>query len=157
MKTKQMPNAEFLPFVISELESVKGKTVTLPLRGRSMRPFLEDGRDCALLIAAELVNEGDAVLAETYPGHFVLHRIIKIDGRQVVLRGDGNFGNEYCTLDDVKAKALGFYRKGRKHLDATDGTKWLVYSWLWTRLYPIRRYLLFLLYPHWPARFRKHL
>ena len=42
-----MPNDVFLPFVIEQLN--EGHTATLPLRGRSMRPFLEDGRDKALL------------------------------------------------------------------------------------------------------------
>ncbi len=154
MITKQMPNAEFLPFVISELESVEGKTATLPLRGRSMRPFLEDQRDKALLMVTKDIKVGDAVLAEISKGHFVLHRIISINGDKVTLRGDGNLGNEYCRLSDIKAKAIGFYRKGRSRLDSTDGKKWLVYSWVWTRLYPIRRYLLFALHPHVPNRFK---
>lgn len=42
MITKQMPNEVFLPFVVEQLESMEGKTVTLPLRGRSMRPFPSD-------------------------------------------------------------------------------------------------------------------
>jgi hypothetical protein len=154
MKTLSLPNAEFLPFVVNELESCKGKTVTLPLRGRSMRPFLEDGRDKALLIAADVPQVGDAVLAEIDKGHFVLHRIIRIDGEKVTLRGDGNLNVEYCKLGDVKAKAIGFYRKGRKKLDSTNGMKWRVYSWFWIRLYPIRRYLLFALFPHIPQRFK---
>ena len=156
MITKTIPNAELLPFVIEQLESCVGKTVTLPLRGRSMRPFLEDGRDKALLVAAKDVDisEGDAVLAEITEKHYVLHRIIRIDGDKVTLRGDGNLGNEYCRLSDVKAKAIGFYRKGRSVPDSTIGRKWNVYSWWWTRLYPIRRYLLFLLHPHIPARFK---
>lgn len=154
MITKQMPNAEFLPFVVEQLHAVAGKTVTLPLRGRSMRPFLEDGRDKALLIADSDYKVGDAVLAEISKGHFVLHRIIRIEGDRVTLRGDGNLNIEQCHLADVKAKAIGFYRKGRNTLDSTSGAKWRTYSWIWTRLYPIRRYLLFMLHPHIPQRFK---
>lgn len=154
MITKVMDNAVLLPFVINELEQNPGKTITLPLRGRSMRPFLEDGRDKALLTLATAVKVGDAVLAEISPGHFVLHRIINIDDMQVTLRGDGNLSEEHCLLSDVKAVALGFYRKGRDRLDSTQGTKWKVYSWCWTRLYPIRRYLLFMLHPHIPVRIK---
>jgi hypothetical protein len=155
MITKQMPNEVFLPFVVEQLESVEGKTVTLPLRGRSMRPFLEDERDKALLIAAKDIHVGDVVLAEIIKGHFVLHRIIKIDGNHVVLRGDGNMNVEHCEKKDVKALALGFYRKNRTKLDSTKGMKWRVYSWIWVRLYPFRRYLLFALHPHIPQRFKK--
>lgn len=154
MITKEMPNAEFIPFVISELKSVEGKTVTLPLRGRSMRPFLEDQRDKALLKIVHAVDVNNAVLAEIHPGHFVLHRIIKIDGERVTLRGDGNLNTEQCLLKDIKATAIGFYRKGRTQPDMTSGLKWRIYSWWWTRLYPIRRYLLFLLHPHIPQRFK---
>jgi len=55
----------------------------------------------------------------------------------------------------VKGKAIGFYRKGRTKLDSTDGFKWRIYSFIWTRLFPLRRYLLFMLYPHVPRRIKK--
>lgn len=148
-----MPNEVFLPQVVALLK--EGHTVTLPLRGRSMRPFLEDGRDKALLAMAGNPQVGDAVLAEISKGRFVLHRIIAIDKQQVTLRGDGNIGVEHCQLTDIRAKVLGFYRKGRTTIDSTDGRKWRIYSWLWTRLFPLRRYLLFALHPHIPQRFLK--
>ena len=149
---KQLPNDEFLPHVVALVE--EGHTVTLPLRGRSMRPFLEDGRDKALLAAPTDINVGDAVLAEIQPGHYVLHRIIEIIEKQVTLRGDGNLGNEYCRIEDIRAKTIAFYRKGRTKADSITGLKWRLYSAIWTRLYPIRRYLLFALYPHFPRRWK---
>lgn len=151
--TKQMANAVLLPEVIRMLN--EGHTVTLPLKGFSMRPFLEDGRDKALLKKPEAINVGDPVLAETAPRHYVLHRIISIEGDHVILRGDGNIGVEHCQLSDVKATAIGFFRKGRDKADMTDGRKWRIYSWWWTRLFPIRRYLLFALHPHVPRRFKR--
>ena len=77
---RQMANAVLLPEVIALLD--EGHTVTLPLRGYSMRPFLEDGRDKALLQKPQSINVGDPVLAEIAPGHYVLHRIIgmKVNG-----------------------------------------------------------------------------
>ena len=153
--TKQLPNEEFLPFVISQLESCEGKTVTIPLRGFSMRPFLEDNRDKAILIAAHDAKVGDAVLAEITPKHFVLHRIIRIHGEAVTLRGDGNINCEYCRYADIKAQVVGFYRKGRNKPDMVKSLKWRIYSWWWTRLYPIRRYLLFILFPHVPKRIKQ--
>ena len=136
----KLSNAEFLPEIVKLLD--EGHTVTLRLRGFSMRPFLEDNRDKALMTKATNPKVGDPVLAEIEPKHFVLHRIVRIDGDQVTLRGDGNLGSEHCTLADVKASIIGFYRKGRTTLDRTDGWKWRTYSFIWTRLYPIRRYLL---------------
>ena len=152
IKTVQMANAQLLPEVVRLLE--EGHTVTLPLRGRSMRPFLEDGRDKALLRKPTAIEVGDAALAEITPGHYVLHRIVSISGEEVILRGDGNLGIERCRLSDVKATAIGFYRKGRETLDRTDGRKWRIYSWWWTKLLPLRRYLLFALHPHIPRRFK---
>lgn len=136
----KMANSVLLPEIVRLLN--EGHTVTLRLRGFSMRPFLEDGRDKALLTKAVSPKVGDPVLAEIEPKHFVLHRIISIQGDNVVLRGDGNLGTEHCKLGDVKGAVIGFYRKGRSKLDRTDGKKWRTYSWIWTRLYPIRRYLL---------------
>lgn len=134
-------NSQFLPEVVQILN--EGHSVTLPLRGYSMRPFLEDGRDKALLVRPDCVKEGDVVLAENYPGHFVLHRLIKITPTMAILRGDGNIGTETCRPEDIKAKAIGFYRKGRERLDSTDSAKWHIYSTLWTKLFPLRKYLLF--------------
>lgn len=136
----KMANSVLLPEIVKLLD--EGHTVTLRLRGFSMRPFLEDGRDKALLTKAVNPKVGDPVLAEIEPKHFVLHRIVSIEGDNVVLRGDGNLGTERCQLADVKGAVIGFYRKGRQHLDRTDGRKWRIYSWVWTHLYPIRRYLL---------------
>lgn len=139
-KELQIENRKFLPEVIKLLN--EGHTVTLLLKGFSMRPFLEDNRDKALLTKAKDIQVGDAVLAETAPKHYVLHRIIKIQGETVTLRGDGNLGTEVCHINDVHGLAIGFYRKGRTKLDKTNGIKWRTYSHIWMALYPIRRYLL---------------
>ena len=88
----QFPNAQLLPEIIKLLN--EGHTVTLQLRGFSMRPFLEDKRDKALLAKREIYNIGEPVLAEISPRHYVLHRIIKIEGEDVTLKGDGNLTTE---------------------------------------------------------------
>ena len=136
----KLSNADFLPEIVKLMD--EGHTVTLRLRGFSMRPFLEDNRDKALLTKAIDPKVGDPVLAEIGPKHFVLHRIVKIEGDAVTLRGDGNLGDEHCRLQDVKGAVIGFYRKGRTTLDRTDGRKWRIYSYIWMHLYPIRRWLL---------------
>lgn len=155
MKEVQFANAQLLPELVKLLE--EGHTVTLRLRGHSMRPFLQDNRDKALFTKAINLKVGDPVLAEIEPGHFVMHRIIEINGNDVTLLGDGNFTCEYCTIDDVKGSVIGFYRKGRSTLDRTNGMKWRLYSYFWTRLRSIRRYLLFAMHPHIPQRFLRKL
>jgi hypothetical protein len=140
IKEIQIPNAILIPEIVRMLD--EGHTVTLPLKGFSMRPYIEDGRDKALLTKCKSPHVGDVVLAETSKNHFVLHRIIKIYNDIVILRGDGNLLTEECKLSDVKGFALGFYRKGRKKIEKTNTIKWRTYSFIWMKLFPIRRYLL---------------
>lgn len=142
IKKLQLSNKQFLPEVIKVIQ--EGHTATISLRGYSMRPFLEDGRDKAILTKPTNIKVGDPVLAELTGQQYVLHRIIAINGNDVVLRGDGNYLCEYCTLDDIRASVVGFYRKGRKTIDYTTHCKWKTYSFFWTRLFPIRRYLLYI-------------
>ena len=136
----QFPNAVLLPEVVRMLN--EGHSVTLRLRGFSMRPFLENNRDKALLKKAGEVKVGDAVLAEIEKGKYVLHRIVKIEGDNVTLLGDGNLRPEHCKTSDIRASVEGFYRKGKEKIDPTDGRKWKIYSFVWMRLRPLRRYLL---------------
>lgn len=136
----QFANAQLLPEIVKMLN--EGRTVTLRLKGFSMRPFLEDNRDKALLIKPSNVKVGDPVLAEIEPKHFVLHRIIRIEGENVTLLGDGNLGVERCKLENIVGAVVGFYRKGRSEMDRTDAWKWKTYSRIWMTLRPVRRYLL---------------
>lgn len=135
-----IPNEDLIPEIVRLIN--EGHTITLPLKGFSMRPFLEDGRDKALLTKPAQPKVGDPVLAETSPKHYVLHRIVAIDGTSITLLGDGNLTPEHCTADDIRASVVGFYRKGRTTLDRTDGRKWKVYSKAWMATRPARRWLL---------------
>lgn len=140
IKELRLANSELIPKVIELLN--EGHTVTLPLKGRSMRPFLQDGRDKALLTKAKNIKRGDAVLAEIDNTRYVLHRIFKIEGDAVTLLGDGNLFPEHCTVKDIKGFVIGFYRKGSSKIDKTNGIRWTSYSFVWMLLLPIRRYLL---------------
>lgn len=138
----EKPNDILLPEVRNFVS--EGHTVTLRVRGWSMRPFLENLRDKVVLDACDRVRVNDVVLAEIAPGHFVLHRVVGVDEQlgRLVLRGDGNYrGVERCRIEDVAAKAVGFYR-GRTFY-SVDGKTWRAYSCLWTRTRRLpRRYLL---------------
>ncbi len=138
---KEFANELIIPEIIKMLN--QGHSMTIGLRGYSMRPFLEDRRDKALLTKASTISVGDVVLAEIAPKRYALHRIIKINGDNITLRGDGNLNTEYCNRKDIYGFAEGFYRKGRNKLDSTSSCKWRIYSIIWTRLFPVRRYLLF--------------
>ncbi|MBQ0073678.1 MAG: peptidase S41 [Prevotella sp.] len=136
-----LPNEIIIPQVAEMVR--KGHTVTLPLRGFSMRPYLEDKRDKALLSSVPLyLNVGDVILAEISPKRYALHRIVSIDGDIITMYGDGNFTPEYIERQDVLAIALGFYRKGSTKLSSVEGFWYRMYWKTWVMLRPIRRYLL---------------
>lgn len=133
-------NSVFIPAVLKLID--EGNTVTIPLKGFSMRPFLEDGRDKALLTRVGELHVGDPVLAFIDHQRYVLHRIVKIEGNNMMLLGDGNLRPEHCKTTDAVASIIGFYRKGRSKFDPITGKKWKTYSWIWMRLRPVRRWLL---------------
>ena len=120
----------------------EGVSVTLPVNGHSMLPFIIGGKESVVLQKPDKLKVGDVVLAWVDNSRYVVHRILLFDGRNVILMGDGNLvGTERCTLQDVKAKAT--------HVVGADEKMHYLYTpWrcraakLWWHLRPIRRYLL---------------
>ena len=121
-----------------------GVSVTLPVNGRSMLPFIIGGQESVILQKPEAVEVGDVVLAWVEDCRWVVHRIIGINGDRVVLMGDGNIvGVEHCTVSDVKARVTHVVDvKGKQH-DLYN--RWRrIGAKIWFCLRPIRRYLLFI-------------
>ena len=120
----------------------KGVTVTFPVTGQSMLPFIIGGKESVILHAPGLTAVGDVVLAWVDGNRYVVHRIINIDGDRVTLMGDGNVrGTEHCLLKDIKARVTHV-------VDAKERTHYLYNRWrksaakIWYWLRPMRRYLL---------------
>lgn len=137
-----MPNEALIPKLVELIG--EGHNVTLMLRGYSMRPFLENERDKAVLdrVDTSSLHRGDVVLALLPIGKYVVHRIIDISGDNITLLGDGNLTAEHCSRSDIQAIVTGFYRKGSQKLCSVDSAKWRSYSRIWMALRPIRRCLL---------------
>lgn len=109
-----------------------------------MRPFIEDGRDKVILAKADNLRVNDVVLAKTLEKSYVIHRLTEMDDAtgECILRGDGNLDLEHCTKEDILAKVTDILRKKKEKHYSLEGPTWKTYSWLWTRLRPVRRYLL---------------
>lgn len=143
---RSITNAILMPEIRQLI--AEGHTVTLPLKGNSMRPYLVHMRDKALLGSPDNLKIGDVILAEVATKRYVLHRLIDIkeskdNGMQtLILRGDGNFATETCTRADVIAKAMAYYRKGRTKADSTEALRYRIYSWFWMHTFIFRRYML---------------
>ena len=118
------------------------KSVTFVVRGFSMRPFLENGRDKVILTPPREPKVGDVVLAEVREQIYALHRVIKIENGTYTMRGDGNplSMTEQFTYDKIIGIADGFIRKGKEV--STGSRKWRFYSAMWNALKPLRRILL---------------
>lgn len=142
-RSKEIPNSILLGEVKKAIKA--GKTVTLTVKGYSMRLFLENKRDKVKLegIAPADVKVNDVVLAEIEPDVYVLHRVIQRQGKTLTLMGDGNIiGTETCQDFQVVGIATEFYRKGRNKPDSVDSYKWRFYSRVWLSLKPFRRIIL---------------
>lgn len=119
----------------------EGVNVTLPVKGRSMLPFIIGGKESVILHRPGLIDVGDVVLAWVDGCRYVVHRIIRIDGDNVTLMGDGNLTTEHSSFKDIKARVTHV-------VDAKDKTHYLYNKWrksaakVWYWLRPIRRYLL---------------
>ena len=119
----------------------KGVTVTFPVTGQSMLPFIIGGKESVILHRPGLIDVGDVVLAWVDGNRYVVHRIIKLDYDRVTLMGDGNLTTEHCALGDIKARVTHVVSADNKKRDLYS--RWRVRAaklWYWLR--PVRRYLL---------------
>ena len=120
----------------------EGVEVIFPVNGRSMRPFIEGGRDSVVLVRPENVKPMDVVLAKTEDNRYVIHRVMEIAGDRVTLMGDGNLqGREHAECKQIYAKVT--------HVVHPNGYKKSLYTpfiqfvqKLWVKFLPLRRYLL---------------
>jgi len=137
----ELPNDAWLGEVSKMLD--EGKPYAIYVKGYSMRPFIEHTRDRVFLEKRDTYDVGDAVLAQIAPGHYVLHRIIKRQGDNLTLQGDGNVrGVETCMMQDVSGVVTQYIRPNR--IIPADDPKLIRRIRLWRKLRPIRRYLLFI-------------
>ena len=120
----------------------EGLRATFPVKGYSMLPFIVGSKESVDLVKPEHLEVGHVVLAWVEGCRYVVHRIIRIEGEQVTLMGDGNIaGVEHCTLSDVAALAINVVTPQGKHHPLY--APWRIKaSRLWWRLLPIRRWIL---------------
>lgn len=139
---KRVNNHLFMQEITRLFRDQGKKSVTFVVRGFSMRPFLEDGRDKVILAPPREPEIGDVVLAEVREQTYALHRVIKIEDGTYTMRGDGNplRMTEEFTYEKIIGVADGFVRKGKTV--STDSRKWRWYSAIWNALKPLRRILL---------------
>lgn len=119
-----------------------GVSVTFPVKGRSMLPFITGGRESVILQKPGSLQRGQVVLAQVGPDRYVVHRIIKVEPDRITLMGDGNIrGTESCTPANVLAIATHVVdEKGRRR--TLDSFIQLAKAHIWYMIRPLRRYIL---------------
>ena len=122
-----------------------GVSVTFPVKGRSMLPFIFGGRESVILQKPGSLQLGQVVLARVGQDRYVVHRIIKAEPDRITLMGDGNIrGTESCTPANVLAVATHVVdENGRRRPLDTRGQ--LAKARLWYGIRPLRRIILAIL------------
>lgn len=139
---KRVDNHSFMQEIRRLFKEGNRKSVTFVVKGVSMRPFLESGRDKVVLAPPRKPMIGDVVLAEIRKETYALHRVINIEGDTYIMRGDGNplWMKESFREGDIVGIADAFIRKGK--LVPVSSRKWRRYSSFWKMLTPLRRIIL---------------
>lgn len=134
--------------LLRELEEMLAdeRTVMLKTKGDSMLPFIVGGRDSVLIrrpSGIKSLQTGRIVLAHLPDSRYVLHRIVRIHGAEIVLMGDGNLKEtESCRFPDITGVVTRIIRNGR-YVDCDAGGE-RCKAKIWGRLLLIRRYLLYI-------------
>lgn len=85
-----IPNKVFFSHIQGEIKA--GNSVRIPVKGNSMLPLIRPGTDDIELspLNKRSIEKGNIVLAQTEDGRYLVHRIEKVEGEVVFIRGDGN-------------------------------------------------------------------
>ena len=124
--------------LIEILES--GAVFPITVTGRSMTPYLKDGRDTVWLRKTELLKRGQIVFFRRRSGEFILHRIRKIytDGRMLI-NGDAQTWCETVLPEMAAAVVCAVTRDGITR-DA-GCPAWKLRDLLWYPTRPVRPFI----------------
>ena len=106
--------SELMPFVIEQIES--GQTVTLPVKGVSMEPFLRDNKDSIFLVSPKdrEPEKGDLYMFRRADDSYAMHRVYSVNSDTLDFVGDNQFILERVSKDAVVAYVPRVVRKGKE-------------------------------------------
>ena len=113
--------------LIEEVISSDGEFRLYP-KGTSMLPLIRQGKDSVILVKPSLLSKGDIILYKRENGQFVLHRIIKIKGDDLIICGDNQSDLETgIKTSDVIAKVKAVYIDETRYEGVTGNNNETIY------------------------------
>lgn len=142
------------------LESIMetNETFVLVVSGRSMLPLLGRNNDKIVLrrVSENEDINGRIAMFRTPNGHIVIHRVIRINGDAVILKGDGNIvQEERCSRAEIIAVVEQILHNDGSTTECSSW-QWQLKErmWLWTPPF-MRRYILAMMH-RWYDRKQKN-
>ena len=122
--------------------------------GDSMMPLIKQGRDLLVIVKPNgRLKKHDIPLYRRDNGRYVLHRILKVRDNDYVICGDNRWSKETGITDHHIIGVLAGVVRNDKEIPL-DVWKYRLYADLWCGLFPIRSFLLKVMYV-WRRVWRK--
>lgn len=121
---------------LEENGEIRGRTV-----GNSMLPLFRDSRDLVIIKKSNNnYKTNDVVLyRKKETDEFILHRVLNVNGDNLVTRGDNRFSKEYISYEDLIGVMTAFERNG-KYYECANSKLYKLYI-IYIRIsYPARRF-----------------
>lgn len=138
---KTVPNKLFFEAIEQTIKS--GKQAELRVKGKSMQPFLRNGKDIVILSSFDRAElQPREIVLFPHTGRLFLHRIIKETNGHFIIQGDGVIKNhEVAEPKDIIGIVRYIIRPDGKEVDV-HGFSSMLYWKVWYFMRPFRRYLL---------------
>lgn len=111
-------------------------------KGNSMYPLIRQGKDVLIIKKCNTrLKKMDVPLYKRESGQYVLHRIIKVNENDYVIRGDNTYSNETGIRDDQILGVLsGVIREGKEI--SVNSFSYKLYSYFWYYTYYLRKLII---------------
>lgn len=123
-----------MPIICSALK--RGQRVRMTVTGSSMLPFIYDGDVVELEHIPTFPKMVDIVLVQCSEERYVMHRVVRVEGDTIFLRGDAQLNCEGSfTLQNILGRVTWSFHNGfaRTH----NRGIWRLTALLWTRIFPM--------------------
>ena len=109
-KTVVVGNDQYFAIVKPYLKN--GYDVIMVPKGISMLPTIGDNTDLVTLHADSVAKPNDIVLVQMKSGQYVMHRVVKIEGGRITLKGDNNKSVEHTGKQNILARVIAHQKGG---------------------------------------------